>query len=83
MKTPLLRSGTPLSRAGFFGSLQRWIESLEFDSCQVSTELPIDFGVVLIALGLPGGDFMAQDFNIWNPAIQTLCGEDREFALLG
>ena len=36
--------------------------------------------MVLIALGLPGGDFLVQELGIGDPAIQTLCRKNREFA---
>ena len=53
------RSGTLVSREGFSMSLQRWIESLEFDACLDRAKLPVDLPVVLMAFGLPGGDHSA------------------------
>lgn len=35
---------------------------------------------MLVTLGLPRRDFSAQGFDLRNPAIQTLAGQDGEFA---
>jgi hypothetical protein len=59
-------------KEGFSKSFQRRIQSLEFDSCQVSAELPVDLCLMLIAFSLPSIDLLLQGFTIWNPAIQAL-----------
>src|SRR5919108_1487752 len=66
-------------KEGFSKSCQRGIQSLKFDSCQVSAELPVDLCFLLIAFSLPSLDLLLQGFTIWNPAIQTLCRKNREF----
>jgi hypothetical protein len=59
-------------KEGFSKSFKRRIQSLEFDSRQVSAELPVDLCLMLIAFNLPSIDLLLQDFIIWDPAIQTL-----------
>ena len=66
-------------KGGFSKSFKRRIQSLEFDSRQVSAELPVDLCLMLIAFSLPSLDLLLQGFTIWNPAIQALCTKNREF----
>ena len=45
---------------------------LEFDAGIFGGELPIGFGVVGIAVVLPGGDFVAECLFVGNAAIEPL-----------
>ena len=53
---------------------------LEFDACVWGGEVPIGFGVVGIAVVLPGGDFVDEDLFVGNTAID---GRPRSGANLG
>ena len=57
------------------------IEALEFNPGRVGIELPVDFGLVLVALALPSRDFLPQRLEVWNAAIQTLAGQHGELTL--
>ena len=41
--------------------------------------MPVGFGVVLVAVVLPSGDFVGEHFLIGDTAIQTLRRENAEF----
>jgi hypothetical protein len=43
--------------------------------------MPIGFGVVLVAVALPSGDFVGQGLLVWDPRIETLRRQDAEFEL--
>ena len=64
-----------------FGLLHGWIEALEFDSCPVGAELPVEFCSLLVALDLPGGDLFAPGVEVGNPAILTRAGQNGQFTL--
>ena len=57
------------------------IEALEFGPSHLGTELPVDFGLELVAWAFPGGDFLAQGVDRRNAAIQTLASEHGQLAL--
>jgi transposase-like protein len=57
------------------------IEALEFDPGHLGTELPVDFGLELVAWAFPSGDFLPQGVDRRNAAIQTLAGEHGQLAL--
>ena len=44
-------------------------------------ELPIGFGVLLVAAVLPGGDFGDQGLLVRDTPIEALTGQDTEFGL--
>src|SRR4029450_6931311 len=54
---------------------------LKFDASIFGGELPVGLGVVGIAVVLPGGDFVDEDFFGGNAAIEALCRQDAEFRL--
>ena len=64
-----------------FGGFHRRIEALEFDPGYLGTKLPVDFGLMLVAWALPGGDFLPQGVDRRNAPIQTLAGEHGQLAL--
>ena len=43
--------------------------------------MPICFGVVSIAVVLPGGDFLDEGLLVGNPAVEALGRQDAEFGL--
>ena len=45
---------------------------LEFDASIFCGELPVGFGVVGIAVVLPGSDFLGEGFFVGNAAIEAL-----------
>jgi hypothetical protein len=45
----------------------------------LAVELPVGFGVVLVAVVLPCGDFVGEDLLVGDAAIQTLRRENAEF----
>jgi hypothetical protein len=45
---------------------------LEFDACGGRSELPVCFGVVGIAVVLPGGDFVDEGLFVGNAAVEAL-----------
>jgi hypothetical protein len=47
---------------------------LEFDTGIFSCELPVGFGVILVAVALPGCDFLDQGFPVGDAAVEALRG---------
>src|SRR6476620_7312520 len=45
------------------------VKALQFDACVGSGELPVCLGVVVIAVLLPGGDFLEQRLLVGGPPI--------------
>ena len=45
---------------------------LKFDASTFGGELPVDLGVVGIAVMLPGGNFVDEDLFVGNTAIEAL-----------
>ena len=54
---------------------------LEFDASVGGCEAPIGFGVVRIAVVLPGGDFVDEGLFVRNAAVEALGRQDAEFGL--
>jgi hypothetical protein len=54
---------------------------LEFDASVGSCEVPIGFGMVRIAIVLPGGDFIGDGLFVGNAAVEALGRQDAEFGL--
>lgn len=52
---------------------------LEFNSSIVGRELPIGFGVVFVAICLPGSDFVCKFLSMSDASVETLLREDAEF----
>ena len=48
------------------------VKALQFDACVGSGELPVCLGVVVIAVLLPGGDFLDQRLLVGDPPIEAL-----------
>ena len=48
------------------------VQSLQLDAGVGGCELPVGFGVVLVAVVLPCGDFVGEDLLVSDAAIQTL-----------
>jgi len=57
------------------------IEALEFDSCVVGRELPVDLGSGPVSGCLPGGDFGAQDVDGVDAAVEVLSDDYAELDL--
>src|SRR5271169_172905 len=55
------------------------VQSLQLDAGVGGCELPVGFGVVLVAMVLPCGDFVGEDLLVGDAAIQTLRREHAEF----
>src|SRR6476646_12243257 len=55
------------------------VQALQFDACVGSGELPVCLGVVLVAVLLPGGDFLDQRLLVGDPPIEALARQDTEF----
>ena len=64
-----------------FGRFHGRIEALEFGPGHVGAELPVDFGLALVAGALPSGDLRPQGVDIRDAAIQTLAGQHRKLTL--
>src|SRR5467141_4246758 len=60
-------------------SLELRVQSLQLDAGVGGCELPVGFGVVLVAVVLPCGDFVGEDLLVGDAAIQTLRRENAEF----
>src|SRR5260370_15609246 len=60
-------------------SLELRVQSLQLDGGVGGCELPVGFGVVLVAVVLPCGDFVGEDLLVGDAAIQTLRRENAEF----
>ena len=56
-------------------------EGFEFDAGIVGCELPVGFGLMLVASGDPGRDLVAQGGQIADTPVETLRGENAELAL--
>ena len=52
---------------------------LEFDAGGIGRELPVGFGVMDIAISLPGGDLVDEDLLVRDAAVETLRRENGEF----
>ena len=52
---------------------------LEFSAGIFRGEVPVGFGVMGIAVVLPGGDFLDEGVLVGNAAVEALGGEDTEF----
>ena len=55
------------------------IQPLQFHAGVGGGELPVGFGVVLVATGFPGGDFVGQGLFVWDSPVETLRRQDAEF----
>ena len=51
----------------------------EFDAGLFGCEVPIGFGVVAVAVALPGGDFCDDGFLIRDASVEALRGQNAEF----
>lgn len=63
------------------GRLHGRIEAFKLGPDDIRAELPVDFGLKLIAWALPSGDRFAQDPDMGDTTIQTLAGQHRQFTL--
>jgi hypothetical protein len=52
--------------------LKQRVEVLEFDAGIFGCELPVGFGVVAIAIVLPGGDFLDACLLVGDAAVEAL-----------
>jgi hypothetical protein len=57
----------------------RGVEPLELDAGVCGGELPVSFGVTVVAAVCPGGDFVDQGLLVWDAAIETLRRQHAEF----
>ena len=57
-------------------SLELRVQSLQLDAAVGGCELPVGFGVVLVAVVLPCGDFVGEDLLVSDAAIQILRREN-------
>lgn len=55
------------------------VEAFEFGAGVAGGELPVDFGLKFVALGLPGVDFAGEFVLVVDAAVEALAGEDVEF----
>src|SRR5712671_2640172 len=60
-------------------SLELRVQSFQLDAGVGGCELPVGFGVALVAVVLPCGDFAGEDLLVGDAAIETLRGENAEF----
>jgi hypothetical protein len=54
---------------------------LQFNAGVGGSELPVGFGVVLVAIALPGGDFLDQGLLVGDAPIEALRRHDAKFGL--
>src|SRR5687768_13942229 len=54
---------------------------MQLAACVLDGELPADGGVLLVAGGLPGGDFSHEGVAVTDAAVEALAGEHRELQL--
>jgi hypothetical protein len=57
------------------------VQPFQLDACIRVGELPIRFGVVLIAVAFPSGNFLDQSLLVGDTPIETLTRQDAEFGL--
>lgn len=48
------------------------VQALQLDACIGRSELPVCLGVVLVAVVLPGGDFLDEHLLVGDPSIEAL-----------
>jgi hypothetical protein len=76
----VLISGTWYSADSAILNGEDWVEGFEFGAGFVGFELPVGFGLMLVAVDDPYGDLLAQGGQIADASVETLRGEDAEFA---
>jgi hypothetical protein len=75
----LQRAIVVLNHASTPSLSKRGVKPLQFDPCIGGCELPISFGVFLVSIALPGGDFFGQLVLVGNSPVETLRRQNAEF----
>src|ERR1700722_9221046 len=58
---------------------KRGVQPLQLHACVSGGELPISFGVFLVSISLPGGDFFGQLVLVGNSPVEALRRQNAEF----
>ena len=57
------------------------VKALEFSACVVGGEVPVDPGLLLVSLVIPGGDPLLDAGYVGQAVVESLAGEHAEFRL--